>query len=1074
VEKTYDSKKYEDKIYEKWEKSGLFNPDNLKLDENAKNYSVVMPPPNVTGVLHMGHAAMLAYEDILIRYHRMKGNRTLWLPGTDHAAIATQTKVEKDLKKKNETRHSLGREKFLEKVDEFAKNSHDTIEKQIKKMGSSCDWSREAYTLDETRHKAVYSVFKMMHEDGLIYQGERIVNWCPRCHSTLADDEVEHKEENTRLYWIKYGPFILATTRPETKLGDTAVAVHPDDKRYKKMIGKKYKIPGVLGEFEITVVADKSVDPEFGSGAIKVTPAHSFVDNEIARKNNLPMKKIIDEEGKMMKNCGKYAGMTTKEARKAIVADMEKMGLIDHIDENYAHSIAICYRCETIIEPLPSKQWFIDVNKKIPKHKKSIKELSIEAVEKGVFGKEKINIYPERFEKIYFNWMKNLRDWCISRQIWFGHQIPVWYKKKPISLTLIRHAQTDWNKQGIMQGQTDVPLNEKGKKQAKELRELIKKEKIDLIIISPLARTRQTTEIINYKNLEIIEDDRLKERSYGKFEGKKTEDLLKNHPEITTFEVGGCPYWIDVPTAETYDELRARVEDFIKGMKSKYAGKNILIVSHGDTLDMFYAAINNVPNEQAYGKFSLNGTLQKYQIEAEEIHVDIEKPKGNNWQQDSDTLDTWFSSGLWTFSTLANSPDQISIENGQLKIDSSDFKNFHPTSVMETGYDIIFFWVARMIIMTTYAISDIPFKDVYLHGLVLDDKGKKMSKSKGNALDPLEMCDQFGTDATRLSLIIGTSPGSDMKISPKKIEGERNFVNKLWNIARYILENYKIAGNANLRSLQPTLIDSWILEKMRNLIDQVEEDLERYKFSQACEKLRAFTWNDFADWYIEASKFEDNKKAKAKILNMILADLLKLWHPFMPFVTEKIWGDMNKKDLLLIEKWPKIDKYSEIVVDDVNSLNFDNRIKEIIRVIRNVRTEYNIKPKERIEVTVYSEKYAKLIESQENLIKNLRTGIKELDIKKSGEKISKAFYVSFSGIEIYIPLEGIVDVEKERKRLKEELEQAEKYSTGINKKLSNKKFIQNAPTEIKEKEKEKLDFQKNKIEKIKKYLKNLG
>lgn len=1073
MEKTYNSKKYEDKIYQKWEKSGFFNPDNLKVDKNAKNYSIVMPPPNVTGVLHMGHAAMLAYEDILIRYHRMKGDRTLWLPGTDHAAIATQTKVEKNLKKENKTRHSLGREKFLKEVNKFAQESHDSIEKQIKKIGSSCDWSREAYTLDETRHQAVNSVFKMMYKDDLIYQGERIVNWCPRCQSTLADDEVEYQEENAKLYWIKYGPFVLATTRPETKLGDTAVAVHPDDKRYKKMVGKKYKIPGVLEEFEIKVVADKSVDPEFGSGAIKVTPAHSFIDNEIAQKNNLPAKKIIDEEGKMMGNCGKYAGMTTQAARKAIVADMEKMGLIDHIDENYQHSAAICYRCGEIIEPLPSKQWFVDVNKKIPKHKKSIKELSIEAVEKGIFGKEKIKIHPERFEKIYFNWMKNLRDWCISRQIWFGHQIPVWYKKDPINITLIRHAQTDWNKQHIMQGQTDIPLNEKGKEQAKELRELIKKEKIDLMIISPLTRTRQTAEIINSKNLEIIEDDRLKERFYGKFEGKKTEDILKNHPEITTFEVNGCPYWIDVPTGESYQELRTRVEEFLEDVKNKYAGKNILIVSHGDTLDMFYAAINKVPNKQAYGKFSLNGTLQKYQVEAKKIHVGTEKPKEDDWQQDPDTLDTWFSSGLWTFSTLAQSPNQISIKNGQLKINNDDFKNFHPTDVIETGYDILFFWVARMIIMTTYATGDIPFKDVYLHGLVLDEKSKKMSKSKGNVLDPLEMCDQYGTDATRLSLIIGTAPGSDMKISPKKIESERNFVNKLWNISRYILENYQLTDNKKNAKLDNlTLIDDWILEKMKNLIDQVGADLEKYKFSPACEKLRDFTWSDLADWYIEASKFEDNKEVKSKILNMVLADLLKLWHPFMPFVTEKIWEAMNKNDLLIIEKWPDINKYIKASAN-TNPVNFESRIKEIIKTIRNVRTEYDIKPKNKIKVIIYSKKYAELIKSQESLIKNLRTGVDELEIKKSGEKIPKAFYTSFSGIEIYLPLEKIIDISKERKRLDEELNQAKKYSTSTEKKLSNKNFIENAPVKIIEKEKEKLDYQKNKIKKIKKYLKNL-
>ncbi len=1250
MEKKYQPQKYEDKIYQQWEKSGYFNPDKLETDEKAEKYSIMMPPANVTGHLHMGHAMMLAIEDILIRYHRMKGDRTLWLPGTDHAAIATQAKVEKILKEKNQTRHDLGRKNFLKEVNKFAQDSHNTIVRQIKKMGASCDWSREAYTLDKTRHQAVYSVFKMMYEDGLIYQGERIVNWCPSCHSTLADDEVEYKKENARLYWIKYGPFVLATSRPETKLGDTAVAVHPEDKRYKKMIGKKYKISGVLGEFEIKVVADKLVDPEFGSGAIKVTPAHSFIDNEIAQRHKLPMKKIINGDGKMMKNCGKYAGLTTKEARQAIVRDMEKMGLIDHIDENYQHNTAVCYRCGATIEPLPSKQWFIDMNKKIPKYKKSLKELSIEAVEKGVFGQKKIKIHPHRFEKIYYHWMKNLRDWCISRQIWFGHRIPVWYKKRPINLTLVRHAQTDWNKQHIMQGQTDIPLNEKGKQQAKDLRKIITEKNINTIIISPLKRTRQTAEILNDKNLEIIEDERLKERYYGKFEGQKTEDLLKNHPEIKTFEVAGCPYWVDVPTAETYDELRARVKDFVEDVKSKYGGKNILIVSHGDTLDMFYAVLNETSNEEAYGKFSLNGTVQNYKIEGREIYVDTKKPKqednfvflhafkanskedfwpwlknklngseifledlpkpfnpdlkeqmnfvlnktkinenttivghslgcvlamkmlaekklkikklilvapplqpkkfvdnkkrpplekycdwkfnfkkikeladdilvfadkedpvlfmedpekiteklsaeiiklnkGNrfcspkfeelleklqrhSWQQDLDTLDTWFSSGLWTFSTLAKKPEQIKIKNGKLKINSQDFKDFHPSSLMETGYDILFFWVARMIIMTTYAVENIPFQDVYLHGLVLDKKGKKMSKSKGNVLDPLDMCKKYGTDAARLSLIIGTAAGNDIKISEKKIEGQRNLVNKLWNIARFILEKQK-NENKKTKNENITMADAWILEKTGNLIDEVSADLENYNFSAGAEKLREFTWNDLANWYVEASKFENNKKEKAAILNMIMEDLLKLWHPFAPFVTEKIWEAMENKKMLIISAWPDKNKYKEIVSSgSTNPVNFE-KVMEIIKAIRNARTEYQINPKEKIEVIIYSEKFAASIQSQENLMKNLRTGVKKITVQKNGKKIPKAFFKSLPGVELYMPLENVIDIEKEAARLQKELNQAKKQLASLEKKLANKKFIANAPLEVVKKEKNKFTVYKNKISEIKEQLNNI-
>lgn len=932
--KAYEPGKYENSIYQEWENSGFFNPDKLKTAKRAPSYSIVMPPPNVTGTLHMGHAAMLAIEDILIRYRRMKGERALWLPGTDHAAIATQTKVEKILKAEGTDRHKLGRDKFLERLERFAQDSRDTIINQVKKMGSSCDWSREAYTLDETRTKAVRSVFKMMYDDGLIYRGLRIVNWCPRCHSTLSDDEVEYIERKDPLYWLKYGPFILATTRPETKLGDTAVAVYPGDKRYRQMVGKKYMIPGVLGEFEITVVADQAVDPEFGSGAIKVTPAHDFTDHEIAMRNKIALKQVINEDGRMMPNCGKYAGLTTAEARAAIVADMEKMGLIDHIDENYVHNIAVCYRCGEQIEPLPSRQWFIDVNKPLCGKKqetgnkkqsinwegKSIKEVALEVVRDG-----KIRIFPRRFENNYYRWMENLRDWCISRQIWFGHRIPVWYRSKksevrskkfidlnfrdktgfealkkgkktvetralnseekdryfgdlqtgdllvlnyiengkireslktairgvrimktvgellkkydidniwpggsekelvafyksipdyyekieknglaaielgPVRLAngektylaIVRHGQTDWNKSGIMQGQIDVPLNGKGQADAAKLAKKIEHENFDVVITSPLKRTSETAKLLNTFGVELIEDERLKERSYGKFEGLKTAEVLGEHPEIKTFSVNGLPYWIEVPTAESYDEVKARVANFLSDIRKKYAGKRVLVVSHGDTLDMFYAILNDLPNEQAYGRFSLNMRLEKYELDSareDEVYVGIEEPSEAEWTQDTDTLDTWFSSGLWTFSTLARTPDEISLENGRLVINSDDFRDFHPTAVLETGYDIIFFWVARMIIMTTYAVGDIPFRDVYLHGLVRDESGRKMSKSRGNTIDPLVMCEKFGTDATRLSLVIGTSPGNDMNLSEAKIAGYKNFVNKLWNVARYIMQ----------------------------------------------------------------------------------------------------------------------------------------------------------------------------------------------------------------------------------------------------------------------------------------------
>lgn len=866
--KTYNPKEVEDEIYRKWEKSGYFNPD--KLPRQGPPFSIVMPPPNVTGTLHLGHAVMLAAEDILIRYHRMKGDRTLWLPGTDHAAIATQTKVEKILKEREgKSRHDLGREKFLSEVEKFIVETKGTIKNQIRKMGSSCDWSREAYTLDEARSRAVRTVFKMMYDDGLIYRGERIVNWCPRCGSTLADDEVEYKPAKTKLYWIKYGPFVLATTRPETKLGDTAVAVHPGDKRYKHMVGKKYMIPGVLGEFEITVVADKSVDPSFGSGANKVTPAHSFIDNEIAQRHGVAMKQIIDESGRMMKNCGKYASMTTSEAREAVVADMEKMGLIDHVDENYENNLAVCYRCGTIIEPIPSKQWFINVNKKfkvkgngIKGYKKgseaTLKELALAAV-KG----EQIKILPERFLKVYYHWMENLRDWCVSRQIWFGHRIPVWYR-------------------------------------------------------------------------------------------------------------------------------------------------------------------------------------------GEETYVGAEPPKSEGWKQDPDTLDTWFSSGLWTFTTL-----------GWPEV-TDDFKAYHPTSVLETGYDILFFWIARMILMTTYTLGDIPFGNVYLHGMVRDEKGRKMSKSLGNIIDPLLTAEKYGTDAVRLSLVLGTSPGSDFRLYDEKIAGFRNFTNKLWNIGRYIVEKSKSAS-AKSKPKAATVAEKWVLSRLNGVVKEVTEHLNNFEFSQAGEKLRAFTWDEFADWYLEINKIQPNQA----IVAAAYSTLLKLWHPFMPYVTEELWPNFGE-DLLMISAWPKADKKN---IDRKAEKDFEI-LKNIITAIRGMRADYKIEPVKKISAIVYGGTRTKFLQEQEEIIEALAR-VEKLEIKKSGGKPAQSAGIVAAGIEIYLPLAGLVDFGKEKARLGKDLAEAEKYLAVLEGKLTNRAFLSNAPKELVIGEKDKLKLQKEKVRKIKDQLKFL-
>ncbi|HPN96770.1 MAG TPA: valine--tRNA ligase [Candidatus Moranbacteria bacterium] len=865
IPKTYEAGRYEDKIYELWEKSGFFNPDNLDVDKDASSYTIVMPPPNVTGVLHMGSAMMLAVEDLLIRYNRMQGKRTLWIPGTDHASIATQNRVEKDLKVEGLDRHKLGKEKFLKRVKEFALNSQKTILKQMRKMGSSCDWSRLAYTLDETRSAAVQNVFKLMYDDGLIYRGKRIVNWCPRCHSTLADDEVEYIPKKEKLYWIKYGPFTLATSRPETKLGDTAVAVHPKDKRYKKYVGKNFMIPGVLGEFEVEVVADYAVDMEFGTGVIKVTPAHDFTDNQIAQRHNLPMKQIINEEGRMMKNTGKYAGMTTAEAREAIVNDMEKIGLIDHIDENYDHNIAVCYRCGTQIEPLPSTQWFIDVNKEIPKYKKSIKELSFEAVKKGIFGRNKIKIIPERFEKNYFHWMENLRDWCISRQIWFGHRLPVWYKD-------------------------------------------------------------------------------------------------------------------------------------------------------------------------------------------EEIYVGVNPPEGEGWKQDEDTLDTWFSSGLWTFSTMAQKPADISIENNKIKIDTEDFKNFHPTNVLETMYDILFFWVARMIIMTTYSVGDIPFQDIYLHGCVRDKFGDKMSKSKPETnIDPLDVCEKYGTDAVRLSLLIGTTPGNDLNIYDEKIKNFRNFVTKLWNIYRYCLatENFTLAESIKDDDIK-SLSDKWIVSELNELIAEITDDISKYKFSLAGEKLEKFTWGKFADWYIEIHKIEKNDA----ILGYVLDKILKLWHPFVPFVTEKIYNDFyGEKRLLMVEEWPKAGKKEK---DAKTEKEFKN-LKDTIAKIRNLRSSYHINPAQIIDA--YTEK----TENKEIIEKLARVKIIEGETPKKSIKIAS----------LDLDIAELINIKKEIDNIEKEIKNLENAISKTEILLKNESYIKKADKDVVSLTKSRVLGYKDKLKSQQELLKNL-
>lgn len=733
--KPYNPQETERRIYEVWEKSGFFNPDicvekgNTKDD--AKPFVIAMPPPNVTGVLHMGHALMLTIEDIIIRFKRMRGRKTLWIPGTDHAAIATQARVEKDISKKEGlSRYDLGREELLKRIRTFAQESHDTIVSQIKIIGASCDWSREAFTLDSVRTKAVQTMFQKMYEDGLIYRGHRIVNWDPKGQTTISDDEIVYQEEKTTFYYFKYGPFVIGTARPETKFGDKYVVMHPEDSRYKKYThGEKIELEWINGPITATVIKDEAIDMEFGTGVMTITPWHSAIDFEIAERHGLDKEQIIDDRGKLLPIAQEFVGMKIGDAREKIVEKLRAKGLVEK-EEPYTHQVATAERTGALIEPQIKLQWFINVNKAFTLKHSTLEGISsgsqttLKEIMRKVVETQQVNIIPEYFDKTYFHWIENLRDWCISRQIWYGHRIPVWYR-------------------------------------------------------------------------------------------------------------------------------------------------------------------------------------------GEEIYCGTDTPKGDGWVQDEDTLDTWFSSGLWTFSTLGW-PEK-----------TKDLELYHPTDVLETGYEILFFWVARMILMSGYALGDIPFHTVYLHGTVRDGQGRKMSKSLGNGIDPLDVAKEFGSDAGRMALVVGTGPGTDSKISLEKIRGYKHFCNKLWNITRFILSSTGGLAYDNTFTAYSER-DVALRNERDQLFTEVTHELEEYKLHLASEKLYHYAWSRLADEILEESKTilgsqapgsapstasNEEKNSRAQFLLETLSMLLTMLHPFVPFVTEELWSMLPvksgaEKNLLMIEPWP--------------------------------------------------------------------------------------------------------------------------------------------------------------------------
>ncbi len=705
--KPYDPQATEAGIYKRWEESGYFNPDNLP-GERKDVFSIVLPPPNVTGTLHMGSALMLAIEDTLVRYHRMKGDKTLWVPGTDSAAIATQARVEQDIyKKEKKTRHDIGREDLLTRIDTFIEENKSTMLAQMRAMGASLDWSRYAYTMDEKRYEAVMQAFIRMYEAGLIYRGARIVNWDPKSQTTVSDDEIEHVEQKDPFYYFRYGPFVIGTVRPETKFGDKYVVMHPDDQRYAAYAhGQKIDLEWINGPITATVIKDEAADMEMGSGVMTITPAHSGIDYEIAHRHGLDIEQVIDDRGILLPIAGEFAGQHIKKARPLIVEKLKAKGLIEKVDEEYVHNIATNYRGGGIIEPQIKKQWFVGVNIEYEKDgkKTTLKKMMRQAVESGG-----VKFVTERYERVYYHWIDNLRDWCISRQIWFGHRIPVWYK-------------------------------------------------------------------------------------------------------------------------------------------------------------------------------------------GEETKVQVDSP-GIGWEQDPDVLDTWFSSGLWTLSTLG------------WPAKTEDLATFHPTTLLETGYDILFFWVARMILLSGFLLDEVPFRTVYMHGLVRDGQGRKISKSLGNNIDPVDMAAKYGMDAVRISLIAGMAPGTDSRISEDKIRGYKNFANKIWNISRFVLENAEgVSPETELTSE-----DAELVREAHRTANEVSEHIGTYRIDLAFETLYQFVWHRFADEILEASKpvlkgsDSGAKASRERALSEILVICLKLLHPFMPFVTEEIWSSLPQKEaeFLMVAPWPK-------------------------------------------------------------------------------------------------------------------------------------------------------------------------
>ncbi|MBE9521736.1 MAG: valine--tRNA ligase, partial [Proteobacteria bacterium] len=849
-----------------WEKHDLFHADT-KTDKPP--FSIVIPPPNVTGSLHMGHALNNTLQDILCRYKRMSGYNVLWQPGTDHAGIATQNVVEKDLALRGTDRHQIGRERFVELVWEWREKYGGMIINQLKRLGSSCDWSRERFTMDEGLSRAVREVFVRLYEEKLIYRGDYIINWCPRCHTALADLEVEHEEMDSFLYYIRYpfenqeGHLTVATTRPETLLGDTAVAVNPEDERYKDLSGLYVVLP-VLNR-PIPVIYDAYVDREFGTGALKITPAHDLNDFEIGNTHSLERIRVLDDDGRMNELAGPYKGMDRFECREKIVEDLKESGLLEKT-EPYRNAIGHCYRCKTMIEPLLSKQWFVKIG--------PLAEKAIAAMKEG-----RTKIVPSNWEGVYYEWMNNIRDWCVSRQIWWGHRIPAWY-------------------------------------------------------------CQDCGEVI-----------------------------------VSKEEPSAC-----------------------------------------------------------------------------------HSCKSTNLQQETDVLDTWFSSALWPFSTLGW-PDS-----------TDELKTFYPTSVLVTGFDILFFWVARMMMMGIWFMGDIPFRDVYIHALVKDEQGQKMSKSKGNIIDPLEVLDRFGTDAFRFTLAVLAIQGRDIRLSEERIAGYRNFINKIWNAARFVFMNLDDGKFPYIEESDLTLADRWIMTRVGQISEQVADRFQKYEFNDAASISYQFVWHEFCDWYLEIAKLELYSKDPKRIgvaqsvMQILLSGVVRLLHPFVPFITEEIWQRLpHAEGSVMVAPFPQPSEF----MSDMESIEQMDLLKAVITGIRNIRGEMNIPPKTSVKtvIDVKGPKEREILKNSATYITSLAK-VESIDFVSGIEKPKSSATYVFGDIQVHVLLEGLINYEDERRRMRKEIKKIEREMALSRKKLENKDFLNQAPPSIVEGVKEKVDLIGLKLEKL--------